>query len=68
MTGDELEDLIEQEKLDINPDEAKSDEDLADWLCEEMKIKKVERSSRRATTNDEDSSSSRLREMRRGRD
>ena len=70
MTGDELEDLIDQEKLDIDPREAKSDEDLADWICEEMKIKKVEaRSGRRAVADDDDKpASSRLRDMRRGRD
>ena len=72
MTGDELEDLIDQEQLDINPDEAKSDEDLADWICEEMKIKKTEgRAGRRAVAEDDEDdkpASSRLREMRRGRD
>ena len=67
---------IDQEKLDINPNEAKSDEDLADWICEEMKIKKVEgrlrEMRRRAVADDEDEdekpASSRLRDMRRGRD
>ena len=71
MTGDELEDLIDQENLDINPDEAKSDEDLADWICEEMKIKKAPaRSGRREVTSDDEDkpASSRLRDMRRGRD
>ena len=65
MTGDELEDLIDQEKLDIDPKEAKDDEDLADWICEEMKLKKEEVRSRR--TSFDDDSSSRLRDMRRGR-
>jgi hypothetical protein len=66
MTGDELEDLIEQEKLDINPKEAKDDEDLADWICEEMKLKKVEKTARRATSDSDDSD--RLRRMRGNRD
>ena len=69
MTGDELEDLIDQEKLDIDPREAKDDEDLADWICEEMKLKKEPaRSSRRVVTEDQDSPADRLRSMRRGRD
>lgn len=71
MTGDELEDLIDQEKLDIDPREAKNDEDLADWICEEMKIKKVEAPARRRVSNDDDgegSGASRLRSMRGGRD
>lgn len=69
MTGDELEDLVDQEKLDIDPQDAKSDEDLADWICEEMKISKPapSRSSRRSVSDDEDSTD-RLRSMRRGRD
>ena len=65
MTGDELEDLIDQEKLDIDPKEAKDDEDLADWICEELKIEKA--TTRRRVTNDEESSSDRLRRMREGR-
>lgn len=72
MTVEELEDLIDQEKLDINPTEAKDDEDLADWICETMKITKTERrTTRRASTTDEDdddSSSARLRKMRERRD
>ena len=69
MTIDELEDLIDQEKLDIDPREAKDDEDLADWICDEMKlVKAVTRSARRAVADDEDKPSERLRDMRRGRD
>lgn len=69
MTGRELEDLIEQERLDIDPNEAKDDDDLADWICDEMKLKKaVTRTSRRAVANDDDDdSASRLRKMREGR-
>lgn len=71
MTGEELEDLIDQERLDIDPREAKDDGDLADWICEEMKIKKEEKTSRRRVSNDDDgegSGASRLRSMRGGRD
>jgi hypothetical protein len=41
MTKSELVDLIEEKKLDINPKEAKDTEDLADWVCEELKLKKA---------------------------
>lgn len=68
MTSEELDDFIEQEDLDIDPKEAKDDEDLADWICEELKLKKPEpKASRRSTTEDEDDSASRLRKMREGR-
>ena len=72
MTVQELEDLIDQEKLDINPTEAKDDEDLADWICETMKLKKSERKTeRRSTSRDDDGgddSASRLRKMRERRE
>lgn len=71
MTRSELEDLIDQERLDIDPREAKDGGDLADWICEEMKIKKEEKTSRRRVSNDDDgegSGASRLRSMRGGRD
>ena len=71
MTVQELEDLIDQEKLDINPTEAKDDEDLADWICDEMKLKKaVTKTERRSTSrdDDDDSASDRLRKMRERRD
>lgn len=54
MVGDELDALIEQEDLDINPKEAKDDADLADWICEEMKLKPAEKSSRRESSKDAD--------------
>lgn len=63
MSKTELLDLIDNERLDINPGEAKDTEDLADWVCEEMKLKKEEpegRSRRRVSDEDED----RLRDMR----
>ncbi len=53
------------EKLDINPDEAKNDKDLADWICEEMRLKKAEPSTRgRSSTSDSDDTAERLRKMR----
>ena len=65
MNYDELCDLIETQRLDINPDKSKNDEDLADWICEEMKIKKEE--PRRSSRDDDDagSASDRLARMRR---
>jgi hypothetical protein len=47
MRRREMEDLVESENLKIKPKEAKDDEDLADWICEEMGLKKGERSERR---------------------
>lgn len=67
MTGRELEDLVEQEKLDINPNEAKDDDDLADWICDEMKLTKAPAKSSRRATADDDDDASRLRKMREGR-
>lgn len=67
MTGKELDALIENEKLDINPDEAKDDDDLADWICEEMKITKSEKKPGRRVVADEDDQASRLRELRKNR-
>lgn len=64
MTGNELEDLIDQENLDIDPKEAKDDEDLADWICEELKIDKPA-PKRRATSDDGESTTrNRLSELR----
>lgn len=71
MTGDELDALIEQEGLDINPDKADSDEDLADWICEEMKLKKSEskgRSRLAETPKEEPDDRAKLRRMREDRD
>lgn len=70
MTGQELDDLVDQEKLDINPAEAKDDEDLADWICEEMKLVKTEpKVARRSTgSKDEESTADRLKRMRSARD
>lgn len=53
MTGRELEDLIDQERLDIDPREAKDDEDLADWICDKLGLKKEEATRRRAVEDEE---------------
>lgn len=65
MTKSELEDLVEAEKLDIKPKEAKDTEDLADWVCEEMKLKK---STRRVESRGDDDGDDKLARMRRDRD
>lgn len=54
MTFSEMEDLIEQEQLDIDPNDAKDDADLADWICDELKLEKQEASSGRRRAADED--------------
>jgi hypothetical protein len=67
MRHRELEDLIDQERLKIKASEAKDDEDLADWICDELGLKKpAER--RRDADKDDDSTDSKLRDMRRRRE
>jgi hypothetical protein len=69
MTKSELEDLIEEKDLDIKPKDAKDVDDLRDWVCEEMGIKKPkqeERGSRRGS--DDDGDDDRLRRMRERRE
>lgn len=60
MTGRELDDLIDDKKLNINPREAKDDEDLADWICDELKIEKA--AARTRVTRDDDSGGGRERD------
>ena len=72
MTFAEMEDLIKDERLPINPDESKDDDDLADWICEELKLDKPapreERSGgRQRVRADEDGADDKLAEMRRRR-
>jgi len=38
MTGRELDDLVEQEKINVNPDDAQDDAELADWICKDLGI------------------------------
>ncbi len=66
MTARELKDLIEDQRLKIDPKEAKDDEDLADWICEDLKIKKEERKEeRRRPDDDMDEKLAKMRERRR---
>lgn len=69
MTRSELEDLIEEKDLDIKPKQAKDVEDLADWVCEELKIKKAPaREERRRSSDDDDEGAERMRKMRERRE
>lgn len=72
MTIEELESLCESEDAlrDVNPDKADGRTDLADWICEELKLKKSADSGRRRIEEDkgdpkrDDDSGDRLRRMR----
>lgn len=68
MRPRELEALIDQEKINIDPREAKDDEDLADWICDELKIKKAEPKSTRRVVDSGDSADDKLRKMRERRE
>lgn len=69
MSGQELEALVEDKNLDVDLNNMGSDEELADAICDEMRLKQavVERESRRGRDDDAGSSSTadRLRNMRR---
>jgi hypothetical protein len=68
MTAQELEDVIEQEKLDIDHKDAKDDLDLADWICEDLKLSKpAPKAEGRRRVVEDDSASDRLSKMRQGR-
>lgn len=67
MTIEELESLCGSEEAlrDINPDKADGKTDLADWICEELKLKKEEASTRRRIIDDkDDGGGEKLRRMR----
>jgi hypothetical protein len=73
MTMEELESLCGSETAlqDINPDKADGRTDLADWICEELKIKKEASTGRRRIQEEgkgDPESSDRLRRMREERD
>lgn len=80
MTWDDMCDLVEAQDLKIKPDEAKDEDDLADWICEEMKIEKAAPARRSSSRDDDDdkpkeepkkeesSARNRLRSMREGRE
>lgn len=70
MTGSELDALVEAEKLDIKPNDAESDTQLADWICEDLKLKEEAEQPRRGRGDPppaEDNPRERLRGMREGR-
>lgn len=55
MTFEELKALIDDKDLNIDPEESKDDDELADWVCEDLKIVKEEvRATRRRTVDNED--------------
>lgn len=54
MKFEELSALIDNERLDIDPEDSKDDDELADWICEDLKIKKAEVTSRRRASTDDD--------------
>ncbi len=55
MTYDELCAMIDEHKLDINPDDSSDDTQLADWICEDLNIKEEKKtSSRRSSKEAED--------------
>lgn len=65
MTGTELEDLIASERLKIKPNDAESDEELAGWICEDLKLEKKSRTQRASVDREEPSSGAdRLRALR----
>ena len=65
MVYEELCAIIDDEKLDIDPKDSTSDLELADWVCEDLKIEKSSRSSGRGSAREEESPRDKLRNMRR---
>lgn len=65
MEGEELDALVEQENIDVDPNKADDDEELADWICKALGIEKVEERRRAGRGGaDEDDGESRLARMR----
>lgn len=56
MTFDELVSIIDSNDLKIKPDDSKDDEELADWICEDMNISKKP-VGRRASSSDSEGES-----------
>jgi hypothetical protein len=69
MTFDEMSDLIEEQNLEIKPEDSDSDEDLADWICEEMKLEAAPkgRTPKKKEDDDDDSPAGKMRGMRESR-
>lgn len=71
MSGEELEALIEAKDLGINANKADSDDELADWICEDLGIKKEREKPRREAGSshaEDDTPRSRLASMRGARE
>lgn len=67
MSGKELEALVDDKRLNIAPDAAEDDDELADWICEALGISKPSTGRRRVVDDDDDaeeSPSEKLRKMR----
>jgi len=69
MVYEELCAIIDDEKLDIDPKDSTSDLELADWVCEDLKLEKsTRRSGRESAKSDDDNPREKLRNMRRDRE
>lgn len=69
MTFDELAALVDDQKLSkIEPNESKDDEELADWICEDLDIKKAVARRKVADDKEDESPAEKLKEMRRRRE
>lgn len=66
MTSDELDALVESDDrlADIKPNDAKDDEELADWICEDLKLEKAPANTRRRITQPDDEAGDKLSKMR----
>lgn len=65
MTFEELTALIDDQSLKIDPQDSKDDEELADWICEDMKISKAP--ARRAARDDHEDPKGKMDDLRRRR-
>lgn len=63
MTGRELDALVESKQLDIKADDAEDDEELADWICEDLNLRKAAKHSSRGDSGG-DSARDRMRRSR----
>ena len=66
MTSEELDALCESnpDLKDIEPSKAETDAELADWICEDLKLKKAEASTRRRITEPPADAGDKMAEMR----
>ena len=62
MAYEELCALIDEHELDINADDSANDNELADWICEDLKIEKKQ--TRAARSRDDDSASDKMSGLR----